>query len=324
MTKSTTLLQINPFDYSTFPYNGFVQILGKRGTGKTCFSRYIATQLDDCSEGIFICMCRTERVKREWRQWIPPLFCVDVSTDYLENLANKQNSLVERYEKLNKPFPPELHLTVIIDDGASDRAFMNSPIMRSLASNGRHLELRIILLVQYLIQIPAEIRSQFDLTIMLNTSNTKTISKVFDELVGCSNMRLFKTIVNAITVNHGAIVIDSRVNLGKLNTCCFFSRIEHFPIKVAQLGNPNSWNYSNRHFLDRSDEIDNKMNTIKNSSLSKLLNNNNCLFDDEELDDDEDVDEILSSLHQDSVFTDRHGKIVVRTTPFTHMKSKID
>ena len=58
--------EIHEFDIKNIPYNGFIQIIGKRGTGKTTWAKHICANLIDSEEGIFIVMAGSEKVKECW------------------------------------------------------------------------------------------------------------------------------------------------------------------------------------------------------------------------------------------------------------------
>ena len=134
-------LEIQQVSYDTIPYNGFIELVGKRGSGKSSWARYICSQLPDCKEGIFIVMTTSESVKSFWSTCIPALFIVEPSVSYLASLKERQNKLISHFMDRGLPFPRSLHVTLILDDCASIRSLMRSPELSWLASNGRHIQL---------------------------------------------------------------------------------------------------------------------------------------------------------------------------------------
>ena len=78
--------EVHEFNIKDIPYNGFIQILGKRGTGKTSWAKHICANLEDNGEGIFIVMAGSEKVKESWAEMVPKLFIVDPNEAYLEKI----------------------------------------------------------------------------------------------------------------------------------------------------------------------------------------------------------------------------------------------
>ena len=291
------VVDISSFKYEHIPYNGFIEFLGKRGSGKTSWVRYMLTQLIDRQEGTFIVMAGSERVKDLWADMVPRLFVVDPSLEYLEKLKQHQTQMVKHYK--HSDFPRVHHITLILDDCASIKTFMRSPILAWLASNGRHIELRICILVQYLNQCPCEIRDQFDIIFCLATSNRKNIAKLHEEYVGVGEFRTFRSVLNTMTEDRGCLVIDNRINSSSISGCCFYSKIENFPIVPIHIGDEQQWSYSEKHY------IENIQTYVPHQLQQDVV---------EESDEEEDLEEIKKVMDTTRMYSDRLGKIIIRKT----------
>ena len=169
---------------------------------------------------------------------VPKLFIVDPSEEYMETLKNTQNKNIKLFNSKKEKFPRDLHTTLIMDDCSSNKTLIKSKIMAWFGSNGRHIELRIILLTQYMNQIMPEIRCQFDIIFLLATSNKRNVSKFHEEFVGCDDLRTFTTILKVVTEDNGALIVNNLTNASTLTSSCFYGKIDPWPITIKKLGTP--------------------------------------------------------------------------------------
>ena len=245
-------------------------------------------QLLDREEGTFIVMAGSERVKDTWADMVPRLFVVDTSIEYLEKMKHHQTEMVKKYKT---DFPRIHHITLILDDCASIKSFMRSPILAWLASNGRHIELRLCILVQYLNQCPCEIRDQFDIIFCLATSNRKNIYKLHEEFVGVGDIRTFRSVLNTMTEDRGCLVIDNRISSNSISGCCFYTKMVSFPFAPLRLGDKQQWVYSEKHYLD-----DVYIEQLEEAEESES----------------EELEEIKKVMDTTRLYSDRLGKIIIR------------
>jgi hypothetical protein len=316
------IVDIKPFAYDNFPPNGFVLILGKRGTGKSTWTKYICSKLDDCQQGIVIVMGGSGRVREAWSECVPPLYVVPPSIDYLERLRKEREKVIKKYASMGKKVPVHMHVTIIIDDVSADKNFMKSAILAWLASNGRHLELTVILLAQYVFQVPAEIRTQFDLVYVLSTSNRRAIQTLHSEYVGHTDIRVFRPVLSAMTENKGALIIDNRSSTASISDTCFYGKIKPWPQPKVTLGNPLLWKYSRVHYHSFEENSSSTRSRTRSSELGKLISNGK--EEDEDDDDDHDTSAALEFLQTNRrIYSDRIGRIVVRCTGGSSAASSI-
>ena len=292
--------EVHEFNIKDIPYNGFIQILGKRGTGKTSWAKHICANLEDNGEGIFIVMAGSEKVKESWAEMVPKLFIVDPNEAYLEKIKNIQNKNIKIYNMKKQPFPRDLHITLIMDDCASNKSLIRSKIMSWLGSNGRHIELRVIFLTQYINQVIPELRCQFDVVLLLATSNKRNVAKFHEEFVGCGELRIFHTILNAMTEDNGALIVDNRANASTMTSCCYYGKIVPYPIPAKLLGNPDTWEFNDKHYY-----------AVDNNIIDNI---------DNDVEDEEDIiGEISSKMEslgkEKRLYSDKFGSILVRRIP---------
>jgi hypothetical protein len=323
--KNKETFSISPLQFTNVPKDGLIEFLGRRGCGKTTITESFCQQLKDSEKGMFIAMCGSEKVKREWRKRIPPLYCVDQSEEYIERLYHNSQRQIAKYDARGEPFPPQLHVTLIIDDCSCDREFMGSKIVRKLASNSRHWEMRVVILAQGVMDLHDKVRDNLDLVILVAAPNKKITQTLFDEaLHGLGEMRTFGAILRQLTDGKGrTAVIDC---MGEGN--CQSDRITYFeekkyPLPIKELGDPWTWAFSKKHFHEPVE--------FEIGFRSSLKNNN---YEDGGGEDDEDYDEdpdtradFLSKYNNRChKVTDRYGEIIIRqlTDADIEKKNKLD
>jgi len=316
LVGSMEVVDVQPYDFSKLPKSGFYLMLGRRGRGKTTWSQYILQQLLYAQEGIIVIMVGSERVRQSWARIAPRLFVVDISTDYILKLCNDQDRKIEKYKSLGVPFPARHHVTFVLDDTASNRKFQKSQAMQYVASNSRQLEITTFVLAQYLFQIISEVRSQFDVALLLATSNAKNIRNIREQFASSITMRVFKGILSAATENYGMLVIDDGVSTfgGSSSGNCFYARIDPYPPVLKKLGSNAQWEFSKTHYLDLDRFRRERLRRERERDEEKEV------MADEDCNDSDiggEVNEMFFCNNMDvldnrRIFSDRMGRIIVR------------
>lgn len=308
------VVDINPYQIKSLKKSGFFLVLGRRGRGKTTWSKYIGGRMTDIQEGTAIVMVGSERVRESWSDSVPSLYIVDKSEEYLSMLCTGQDGHIKKYGK--KAFPKRHHVYIFFDDCASDRKFMTSKVVKYLASNSRQLEITCFWLAQYIFQVPSEVRSQFDMIFTLATSSSKNIATIHGEFCSMIPLRIFRRILQALTENFGVLVID--VNGTTVSGTCMYLKMDTYPPVPIKMGSQQQWIFSKTHYLD----LEKVKHRVKNEKSKYDM----AVASDSESDDgvDDFFKENIDVLDNKRFFRDRIGEIVVRTTLAGPEKTKKD
>ena len=233
----TEFVDLGEFSFSTLPLTGFYEVLGKRGTGKTTWTKHILQFSPTAATGMFVVMCGSQTIKQSWSEVIYPMYIQDPSPEYLNTVIDDRNETICQAKRDGVPLLPEQHLTLVLDDIASNKKIMRCPALAYLASNSRHLHMSIFVLAQYHCQIPSEIRNQNDVIFMLSTHDKKTIHRVHSEYASCLDKRAFEHVVSYCTDSYGMLVIDNRSIGSTFADICFSARIHNYKqLKFRMLG----------------------------------------------------------------------------------------
>lgn len=290
----TEYVDLTEFSFSSLPRTGFYEVLGKRGTGKTTWTKYMLQFTPHAHVGMFVVMCGSETIRESWSEVIHPMYIQGPRVDYLETVVNDRNELIRESRLAGRALKEEEHLTLVLDDVASVRRIMRSNVLAYLASNSRHLHMSIFLLAQYHCQIPAEIRNQNDLIFMLATHDQKTIRRVHAEYASCLDRRAFEHVVSYCTDNYGMLVIDNRSIGSDFDSICFSARISDYnELQFAKLGSQSLHQFIDHWYFDENHPTDQEAVEWTQSQQEKDM-----------------VKQIMGNRR---IFQDRRGKLVIRT-----------
>ncbi len=294
--RKLTELDLTGFDYSKIGPNALVSICGKRDSGKSTFARFKAQMSEHAKTGSIIAIIGSEGVKRNWAEVIHPMYIRDPSLELLRHIKKQQNDLIAKYIKKNKPFPKELHLTVILDDVGSLSWFMRSQELKELSSAGRWWECDVVMCLQYLKMIPPEVRENIDYIFLLSTGNTSTMKILVDEYVSCATVKLLSEIITAVTENFGVLAISNCKNNRTIQDTLFHTRVptEYLENKTL-LGGPQFLKYARKYYKNPNLQEVNIVNTEMESNSNEG---------------DEEPNEI-----SEHTFEDRYGRVIIRCLP---------
>ncbi len=297
--RKLTELDVMAFDFSSMGPNSLRLFSAKRGAGKSTWASYTSQISQHARVGRFIVLAGSEKVKAYWGKIVNPMFVRDPSLELLRQIKKEQNDLIAKYIKKGKPFPPELHLSIILDDVAGDPSFIKSKELIDFCANGRHWECDITICLQYLKMVPPQIRQNIDYIFVLSTANQNMIKMLVEEFVSCCSIGVLTEIMRVVTKDFGALVINNCNNGAEVLDTCFHARV---PIEylgdTTPLGGPHFLKYAAKYYKDPNRQEINQVNTEMDSSNG-----------------DEDDNDSSNKSIQEHTFEDRYGRVIIRCLP---------
>jgi hypothetical protein len=293
MTSQT--IDVQQFDFATLPSTGFYEVLGKRGTGKTTWTKFILQSSQYAREGLFIVMGGSETVRDSWSDVIHPLYVIDASVEYLEKLTDQRNHLIRQCKQQDREPTRREHVTLILDDVASIKTVMKSQPLSYLASNSRHLHMAIFILAQAHTQVPTEVRSQNDFLFVLATADSKNISRMREEYASSVDKRVFRTLLSFCTNDRGLLVVDNRTSSDQVSDICYMVRNPGLHAHDhRRLGPDQLWAFADSRYINTA------VPTAEEAHEWNIQN-------------DEDTTELTKKI-QDSrkIYQDKQGQLVIR------------
>jgi hypothetical protein len=241
------IIRIRQFDPSTMPpfsnhpdETGVkIVVIGKPGTGKStliaslCASKTHLIPVAQIFSG-------TEDSNHFYSSKFPPV-CVYNKLD-LEAMKGFIQRQKWAKEHLKNPWALQ-----IIDDCTDDPAQLRLPIFQAYYKNGRHWKMMHILSLQYCLDIRPSIRSNIDYTFILRETNLKNRESLYKNYASCiPNFQMFQEIMDVITEDYTALVINNRVQSNKIEDCIFWYRAQKDGIPANwRFGAASAWDFSN-------------------------------------------------------------------------------
>jgi hypothetical protein len=195
----------------------------------------------------------TEDSNHFYSTHFPPI-CIYNKLDFgaLKNFIIRQ--------KIAKQFLSNPWALQILDDVTDNVSMLKDPLIQNYYKNGRHYALFHILSLQYCLDVLPSIRTNIDYTFILRETNMRNRKALYENFAGAiESFQLFCQIMDAVTEDYTALVINNRVQSNKIEDCVFWYRADPNSIPSNwRFGHPSAWEFSN----DRMDPSYNDINTF--------------------------------------------------------------
>ena len=183
--------------------NSTISVVAKRNSGKSLLIRYLVNSQKHLFSKIFV-ICPTEKINPFYNE-ITNEDCI--FDEWKEAWANE---LIETMTKTNanKPEKERKNVLLILDDCMSDIDFNQSAALKKIYTKGRHFNLGLIAICQYLNTLPKICRSNCDILIS-GQMNLCSIEMLASEY--CSNLQKkeFIALFNRCTKDYGFLVVNN-------------------------------------------------------------------------------------------------------------------
>lgn len=209
-------LNIKPFDPTTIKETATVQFIGKRGSGKSTLIKDILYH-NRHKFRYGIGMSPTDEATGDMRE-IMPRSCIynTFSETAIENMLEFQRLAVKKNPNRNN------NVFCSMDDCAYDKKSLSSRAIREGFMNGRHRKMFLINSVQYMMDMPANLRGQVDYIFALRDTNHDQKEKLWKYFFGIfPDYKSFNTVFEACTDGYGCLVMDNTVRSHRIDDCIF-------------------------------------------------------------------------------------------------------
>jgi intein/homing endonuclease len=168
-----------------------------------------------------------------------PGVCVynKLDLDAIENFITRQ--------KIAKSYLPNPWAFQIIDDCTDDPKILKRPIFQSYYKLGRHWKMIHILSLQYCLDIQPNIRANIDYTFILRESSKRFRKSLWENYASAiDNLDDFCDIMDGITEDYTALVINNRIQSNKLEDCVFWYKAKKDRLPPNwKFGHPSAWQF---------------------------------------------------------------------------------
>ena len=231
-----------------------VLLIGKRGTGKTTLMKDIMFHMRDKLD-FGVAMSPTEETTEALSSFVPPSCIYNTfSNTVLGVMLELQRQQVKKGRFKN--------VYVLLDDCMYDKKVMAGVNVRELFMNGRHRKIFFMNSVQYMMDMPAALRSQVDYVFALKENIISSREKLWKFFFGMfEDFRDFNKVMNSCTQNYECIVLDNTSKSNDLSDSIFWYKADP-QLPRFQLGQQVFWDLDRNFFHDKDADADGDTNTV--------------------------------------------------------------
>lgn len=213
-------LKLKKFDPSQIKSNSVVMCIGKRGTGKTTLTADILYhQRKKFDAGI--AFSATEESNGFWSRHIcDTLIHQDFNPKVYSNFINEQRRINSKLEKPINSF-------ALLEDCMYSRILKTDQSIRGSFFNGRHWNIFLIVTMQYVLDLPPELRSNVDYIFILRNNMVADREKLWKHFCGfIPNFNTFQQIMNKCTQGFECLVVNNTSRSNEIDDCIFWYKAE--------------------------------------------------------------------------------------------------
>lgn len=208
-------VKVKKLDLSSLKPHRISLLLGRRGSGKSVLLRDILAAM----KGRFdyaMAMCPTMESSMLLKEHLPHSCVFDRYVQCKVDALVKMASEVVSKGK-------ERSFLLILDDVMYDKAICRTQSFRYLFYNGRHARITCILLVQYLVDMPPDMRSQVDYVFTMKENTIQNRLKLYKMFFGVfATFDDFVAVLDRCTQNYETLVLDNTLQTNGPGECIFW------------------------------------------------------------------------------------------------------
>jgi hypothetical protein len=245
-------LQLKKFSMDMIKDDSVVVMIGKRNTGKSFLTKDLLYYHQDLPAGTVI--SPTENANKFYSDIVPPIFIHDeYEPKITQEFIKRQKTLKKRIMDGEKDIDSRAFL--IMDDCLYDNDWKKDKIIREIFMNGRHWKIFFLLLMQYAIGIPPNLRSNIDWVFLLRENNYQNRKKLYENYAGMFyTFEMFCQTMDACTEEFGCLVIHNGSKSNKIEDQVYWYKADdHTDFRVCC---PEAWQFSEENYNANEDETE--------------------------------------------------------------------
>jgi hypothetical protein len=251
-------VKLQKFNPAKIDSNRVVMCIGKRGTGKTTLTADILYhQRKRFDAGI--CFSSTEESNSFWGKHICDTL---IHSDFNEKVFS---NFITEQRRINKSSKTRINSFALLEDCMYNSKILKSnKDVRGTFFNGRHWNIFLIITMQYVLDLPPELRSNVDYVFILRNNMMGDREKIYKNFAGfIPSFTIFNKIMNKCTQGYEALVVDNTSRSNDISDCLFW-----YEAKIRddfRVGKDSMWLY--HYKMKKYNEDDNEADDDYYNSL---------------------------------------------------------
>lgn len=221
-------VRVKKFSPDTIKKDRISLIVGKRGSGKSSLLKDLLYCMRDRFD-FCMAMCPTMESATMLRE------CMPESSVFSRFSPSKVEMLVQTAREIASK-DKEKHFLLVLDDVFYDKSICRSQAFRFIFFNGRHCRITCVILLQYLVDLPPDLRANVDYVFSMRETilaNRMKLYKMFFGVFG--SYEDFAAVFERCTQNYECICLDNTLQSTGVTDCIFWykARLELDDFKLG-------------------------------------------------------------------------------------------
>ena len=218
-----------------------IGIVGKRGTGKSTLVFDILHRFRRIPLGL--AMSESEGANDAYARIIPRNFIYEEYNDKAVNHLLKYQKCQKMQNNCDKEMTPCAFL--VVDDCMTNKRWHNTKSVKTIFKNGRHYNIFSIFVMQYALDIPAELRGCLDYIFIFKDNMRLNRQRIFQHYAGVfENLHEFCRVFDKLTEDYHCMVIDNTSKSNNAEDVIFYYKADQDKADTPfKMGCRDFWNY---------------------------------------------------------------------------------
>lgn len=246
-------LQLKKFDMSKIKDDEVVVLIGKRNTGKSFLTRDLLFHHKNIPAGTVI--SPTEGANKFYSKMIPPILIhEEYQNSILMNFMKRQKTIKKKME-VEGDDSIDNRAFLVLDDCLYDDGWKKDKQIREIFMNGRHWGIMFVLIMQFALGIPPNLRANIDYVFILRENIYSNRKRLYEHYAGMfPTFEMFNTTMDHCTENYECLVIHCSARSNKLEDQVFWYKADSHP--EFKICSPEIWTYNNQHYIEDKEDGD--------------------------------------------------------------------
>ena len=222
-SASEKVIALQNFDMSSIPPNKKILFVGGTNSGKTilCLD-YLYYHQSEFPIGTLL--SPSEPFNETYKNHIPAVFIHNEYTpELIQSILERQKEITQncksdpRYVNVNP-----LAFCIMDDCLADSKKWKNDENIRWIFENGRHVNLTLLMTMQYALGIPPHLRANIQYIFLCRTPKYQEQKKLFEQYAGMfESFKQFREVFSKCTKKYGCMVINNEARSDNLEEQVF-------------------------------------------------------------------------------------------------------